>query len=90
MAILVPFKPSATDNFQFNLTLDGASYIAVCTWYAYGERYYIAIYDTFKTLIVFRPVIGSPDGYDIDLLFGYFQTSKLVYRVSSQNFEVLP
>lgn len=88
MATVVPFQPSSTSNFQFNLTLDGGSYIAICTWYAYGARYYVSIYDTFKNLIVVRPIVGSPDGYDINLVFGYFTTSKLIYRVSTQSFEV--
>lgn len=90
MATVVPFKPSSTANFQFNLTLDGNSYTAICTWYAYGARYYISIYDTFNTLIVMCPIVGSPDGYDINLVFGYFQTSTLVYRVSTQSFEISP
>ena len=90
MTTLVTFNPSATANFQFSPTLDGVSYVAVCTWNAYAPRYYISIYDTARTLIMSRPIVGSPDDYDINMLFGYFTTSKMVYRVSSNQFEITP
>jgi hypothetical protein len=89
MTTYVNFNPSPNANFQFNLTLDTFSYVAICTFNIYSQRYYINIYDTYGNLIVARPVIGSPDNYDIDLILGYF-TSTLVYRVSSQNFEINP
>jgi hypothetical protein len=85
-----PFITTGTGNFQFNPTLDGQTYVAICTWNVYAPRYYINIYDNFGNLIVTNPVIGSPDNFDINLIFGYFQTSTLVYRVSTGNFEVSP
>lgn len=90
MTTIVNFAPAATANFQFNCTLDGASYVAVCTYNNYSPRYYISIYDSFRNLIMIRPIIGSPDDYDINILFGYFTTSKMIYRVSSSNFEITP
>jgi len=90
MTTLVPFNPSAYANFQFNPELDGITYIAIVTWNIYGERYYINIYNNNSTLIVTNPVVASPDNFDINLVFGYFQTSKLVYRASSNNFEITP
>jgi len=90
MTTLVNFNPNAFANFQFNPTLDGVTYVAICTWNLYGQRYYINIYDNNGTLIMSRPIIASPNDYDINLLFGYFQTSTLVYRASSNNFEISP
>lgn len=90
MTTLVTFNPSSTANFQFNPTLDGVDYVAVCTWNSAAPRYYISIYDTARTLIMTRPITGSPDNYDINILFGYFTTSKMVYRVSSGQFEITP
>ena len=87
---IILFNPQSTSNFQFNPVLDGVTYVAVCTWNIYSPRYYISIYDTSRNLIVSRPIIGSPDDYDINLLFGYFKTSKLIYRVSSASFEITP
>ena len=90
MTTLVAFNPSAYANFQFNPELDGVTYTAICTWNLYGERYYISIYNNNGTLIVINPIVASPDNYDINLVYGYFQISKLVYRASSNNFEISP
>ena len=90
MTTLVQFKPSNFANFQFNPVLDGISYTAICTWNIYAPRYYINIYDNNGTLIVTNPIVASPDNFDIDLVFGYFKQSTLVYRASSNNFEISP
>ena len=90
MTTIVNFNPSQSANFQFNPTLDGITYVAICTWNIYAPRYYISIYDNSGNLIVTNPIISSPDHFDIDLVYGYFQTSKLVYRASSGNFEITP
>ena len=90
MTTFVQFNPSPYANFQFNPELDGVSYTAICTWNTYAPRYYINIYDNYGTLIVTNPLIASPDDFDINLVYGYFQTSKLVYRESSNSFEITP
>ena len=87
---LIAFNPSPNANFQFNPVLDGITYIAICTWNIYSEAYYISIYNSSRTLIVNRPIVASPDNYNINLVFGYFITSTLVYRASSGNFEITP
>jgi hypothetical protein len=90
MTTFTTFTPSNISPFQFSPTLDGITYNAICTWNVYSERYYINIYTQTRTLIMSRPIIGSPNNYDINLLFGYFKTSTLVYRTSSNQFEVTP
>ncbi len=90
MTTFTTFVTSSVAPFQFNPTLDGTTYIATCTWNVYGERYYINIYTQTRTLVMSRPIIGSPNNYDINLLFGYFKNSTLVYRTSSNQFEVTP
>ena len=90
MTTLITFSPSTVAPFQFNLTLDGVPYAAICPFNVYGQRYYINIYTLNQQLILSRPIIGSPDDYDINLLFGYFFTSKLIYRTSSNVFEITP
>ena len=87
MATIIPFNPSSTSNFQFQLTLDGSPYTAVCTWNLYGQRYYVSIYSPDTTLILCVPLIGSTDSNNISLVAGYF-TSTLIFRISSQSFEV--
>jgi hypothetical protein len=83
----VYFNPSNSANFQFNVTLDSVNYTAICTWNLYSQRYYLNIYNSFGSLQLSIPIIPSPDTYSISLTKGYFQTS-IVYRLSSQNFEI--
>lgn len=90
MTTFVQFDPTPFANFQFNPTLDGTDYVAICTWNIYGERYYLNIYNNNGTLIVTNPLVASPDDFDIDLVYGYFTTSKIVYRNSSNNIEIIP
>ena len=90
MTTIINFNPSATANFQFNCTLDDKACVVVCVYNNYSPRYYFNVYDSARNLLLTRPIIGSPDDYDIDMLFGYFTTSKMIYRVSSNNFEITP
>jgi hypothetical protein len=90
MSTLTYFNPQPNQNFSFNPTLDGSPYTAICTFNIYSQRYYISIYNNFRNLIMNRPLIGSPDDFNINLLFGYFNTSTMIYRVSSGNIEVAP
>ena len=89
------FNPSPYAPFQFQPTLDGQVYNVVCTWNAGGQRYYFNIYDLSGNLICSLPIVGSPPAgssafADINLIGSYFTTSTLVYRVSSNSFEVSP
>lgn len=86
---LYPFLPSATANFQFQPTLDGQVYNIIVNWNLAGQRYYINIYTLQGALVLCLPLIGSPPDYDISLTAGYF-ASTLVFRASSQIFEVSP
>ena len=90
MPSIINFNPTPTVNFQFNPVLDGVTYVAICTWNAYGQRYYLSIYDNYGNLIMSRAMVGSPPEADINLLSGYFYTSTLVYRVKTSNFEITP
>ena len=90
MATLYQFIPGVNQNFAFQPTLDGQQYNAVVTWSLFGQRWVLNVYTVQGALVVEKPVAGSPDDYDINLVQGYFQTSSLVYRVSSNNFEVSP
>ena len=83
----VDFQPSSLANFQFQAVLDGNSYNIVVTWNIYGERYYVNIYTSAGTLVLCKPLIGSPLGYDISITKGYF-TSTLVFRDENQQFEI--
>lgn len=89
MTTYVPFTPTPNTNFQFSPTLDGQAYTCIVNWNLYGQRYYINLYDLNQNWIVTLPLISSPNGYDISLTAGYF-ASKMVFRESSQTFEIAP
>lgn len=61
MSVIIPFTPSTLANFTFQPVLDGATYNAVVTWNAYSSRYYLGLYDQQGTLVVYTPLISSPD-----------------------------
>jgi len=88
MTTYYPFTPSATQPFQFQPTFDGNVYTVVVTWNVSGQRWYYNIYTLSGVRVVTQALISSPDNYDINLLGGYFKTSKMVFRASSQQFEV--
>lgn len=83
------FAPTATAPFQFQPILDGDVYTGIVTWNVYGRRWYLNLYALNGTRVLTIPAVQSPDNYDISLTAGYF-TSKMVFRASSNSFEVTP
>ena len=90
MATIIPFQPSIQAPFQFQATLDGELYTVICRWNLYRQGFYINVYDLSNNLIVSVAQVGSPPDYDINLVGGYFVTSSLVFRQSSNSFEISP
>lgn len=86
----IKFNPSVKSNFQFQGTMDGAVYTFICTWNLAGERYYINCFDQNTNRIFTLPMIGSTDTNNVNLAGGYFLTSTLVFRTSTQSFEITP
>jgi hypothetical protein len=86
----IAFAPNSQNAppFQALVTLDGNSYNLVAMWNLYRGDWYISLTDQSGNLIVNQPLIGSPPDADILLAPGIFQTSTLLYRVASQQFEV--
>jgi len=60
MTTYIEFTPSSNANFQFQAQLDNNIYNVVTTWALYGSRYYFNVYSTDGTLIVSKPMVGSP------------------------------
>ena len=86
----VPFQPSATQPFQFQVVTDLATYTAIITWSLAGQRYYFNLYDLSRNLLACMAMVGSPPGYDIDLAYGQIAPASVVFRPSTGNFEVNP
>lgn len=90
MTTYFPFTPTPQQAVTFQATLDDAPYQIVVPWNAYGKRWYVQCIDTTNVLVFNLPLIGSPDNGDINLLAGYFIASTMVFRVSTQTFEINP
>jgi hypothetical protein len=86
----VVFTPSQTQAFSFQATLDGDPYNCVVTWSLYARRWYLTIYDANANVIVVTPLISSIPSFPINLIFGYFSTSTLVFDDATQTFIVTP
>ena len=90
MTTYTQFQPSVSRNFQFQPTLDGQVYSVVITWSLFGQRWLVNCYDLSGTLVFARPLRSSPNNADINIAAGYFNTSTLVYREQTRNFETTP
>lgn len=90
MTTYTQFVPSVTQNFTFQPTLDGQIYNVVITWSLFGQRWLVNVYDLSANLICAMPLRSSPTNYDINIIGGFFNTSTLIYREGTKNFEVTP
>lgn len=92
MTTLVVFTPNNNSSppFSTTVTLDNVSYSLNVTWNISGQRWYAALQDQSGNVIWMGALIGSPLGYDIPLAPGIFQTSTILYRADTGNFEVNP
>lgn len=74
-----------TQALQYELTLDGGSYISLIYWNLFGQRYYINISDQYGNSVLNLPMIGNPpDSTAINMLAGYFTTTALYYYPADQ------
>lgn len=83
------FNPTPQAPFQFQAVLDGQTYNVIVTWNTGGQRWFVNVIDQSNVPVVTVSMIGSPNGFDISLVAGYF-VSTLVFRSSTQSFEVRP
>lgn len=90
MTTVTLFSPTIDQNFSWQPTLDGQQYTALVTWSLFGQRWILNVYALSGVLVMTKPMTASPVESDINLLAGYFTTSTLVYRESSNAFEVTP
>jgi hypothetical protein len=88
----IAFAPSNTSAppFQTTVTLDGNTYGLSVAWNIAGQRWYCTLADQYGDLVYSAALAGSPPGYDIPMAPGMFQTSTLLYRSGTGNFEVSP
>lgn len=86
MRQIIPFLPTHQVPFQFTATVGGETLFITVPYNLYANRYYLRVRDGNNATVVYTPLIGSPDGKDINLLLPY-APGKLVYRVNANHFE---
>lgn len=84
-----PFAPTTSANFTFTPTLDGTEYTVLVNWSLFGNRWIINVFTLQGVLVFQKPLRTSPDGSNINMAEGYFTSTQLVYRASSDTFEVI-
>ena len=95
MSTSVLFTPSTAAVFQFAATFDSGAYTVSVPWGLAGQRWYMQITDSQNNLIVYRALIATPQaiqqaGGGVNLLFGYFTTSTLIFVDETQTFVIGP
>lgn len=95
MSTVTPFSPTATEPFQFQVTLTDsalgtATYNCTVLSNTFGQRWYLQVADQSGNLIVNVPMVASPAGYPISLVAGYFSGSTLIFTEGTQTFVVSP
>jgi len=84
------FKFTGNENsaVSFTPSLDGAVYNAVIKWNLAAQRWYLTITSNSGARMLTRPLVGSSNTSDINILFGIF-TTKLIWREASGLIEVV-
>lgn len=90
MATYTPFAPNVNQNFTFSPLLDGTQYSVVMTWTLFGQRWVVNVFTLQGVRVLSKPLRTSPNNHDINLVEGYFTTSKMVYRAADDTFVVTP
>lgn len=86
MTTTIAFTPDGKMPFTFQATVGGAKLFATVPFNIYAQRYYLRLTDGQGGVASFVPLVGSPDDFDINLALP-FAPGKLVYRVSTNQFE---
>jgi hypothetical protein len=86
MTVSTAFTPSDKAPFRFTASIGGQTFFITIPYNRYANRYYVQISDTNNTIVIYTPLVASPDNYDINLALPY-APGALVYRESTKNFE---
>ncbi|MFW0766689.1 hypothetical protein ACN0IV_12700 [Trabulsiella odontotermitis] len=86
MTTMIAFKPDGRTPFSFQATVGGVKLFGTVPYNLYANRYYLRLSDGQGKVVSYRPLIGSPDDYDINLALPY-APGTLVFRTSTSQFE---
>lgn len=87
---IIPFTPDENSAPPFKAQFSDAAgklYNISTWWNMAGQRWYLKVTEPRGEDKLFRPLIGSPQNYDINLISS-ISTSKLIYREDNGTLEV--
>lgn len=82
--------PNQTPPFTETFILDGASYSGTAFWNFAAQRWYLRLIDQSGNVAWNGPILGSPETSNIHLALGVFTSSTILYRATSEEFEITP
>lgn len=85
---LYPFSGNEQKSMVFTPVLDGMVYHCQMKWNLAAQRWYLDISDSSGNRVLTTPAVASPVSYDINLLVGAFQNTKMVWRYATAQIEV--
>lgn len=86
---LFPFSGNEQKSMVFTPMLDGEVFNCQIKWNIAAQRWYLTVTDNSGRRQLTIPLMGSPAEFDINLLVGAFSTTKMVWRVTSGQIEVI-
>ena len=87
--VFYPFSGSEQKSMVFTPVLDGSVYNCRITWNIAAQRWYLNITNNSGRRLLTVPVIASPQNRDFNLLTGVFSTTRMVWRISAGQIEVI-
>ena len=88
MAARYPFSGNEQKSMVFTPLLDGTVHNCQTWWNIYSQRWYLTITDDSGDRKLTIPIIGSPEGHDINLLTGVFKSTRMMWRTAIGQIEV--
>lgn len=86
----ISFQPNenGAPPFQFKTSIAEGLITVSITWNLAAERWYMRVQNSAGVTYLYRPLIASPAGYDINLI-STISRSSIVYREKNTAFEVM-
>lgn len=86
MTVTTAFTPSDRAPFRFTASIGGQTFFVSVPYNRYANRYYVQLNDTSNTIVIYTPLVASPDDHDINLALPY-APGTFIYRANTKNFE---
>lgn len=83
-----PFTGNERESMLFTPVLDGTVYNCQIKWNIAAQRWYLLITDNSGNTILNTPMVGSVSTGGINLIYGVFTSTTLIWREKNGQIEV--